>query len=306
MDTQRIAETLSALRDTIQSVFGNDGTPIKKDLLAPNDRIWKELEALDATFRHITGGGGSGTLNHAALNNRDMAGQHPTEAIIGLVAALAAKLAKNLGAANAGKWLAVDSTGEVVLVQAPNTSEYAGPYAAVGDLPPEGDTNDLYLVGITAPYEIWAWIGGEYKQIGSTSIDLSDYYTKEEVDALLDIARPDLWPMDTEIDFGGGMYGYRKYGYFGDVAAGTNKTVNLGTGKRIMDYGGCWITGTGGFTETIGCRSVDSRENLSHAVSDIVHNGDINTLAVILFTSRSPLERLADLHNYDVWVTYTK
>jgi hypothetical protein len=170
MDTQRIAETLSALRDTIQAVFGNDGAPIKKDLLAPNDRIWKELEALDATFRHITGGGG-GTLNHAALNNRAIADQHPTEAITGMVAA------------NVGKWLAVDATGEVVLVPAPNTSEYAGPYASAGDLPATGDINDLYLVGSAAPYEIYAYIGAEYKQIGSTSIDLSDYYTKAEVDA---------------------------------------------------------------------------------------------------------------------------
>jgi len=70
-----------------------------------------------------------------------------------------------------------------MLVPAPSTIAFAGPYASVTDLPVPGDTNILYLVGTSAPYQIYSWIDGEYVLVGSTSIDLSDYYTKEEVDA---------------------------------------------------------------------------------------------------------------------------
>lgn len=42
--------------------------------------------------------------------------------------------------------------------------------------------NVIYLVGAQPPYEMYLYIDGQLQAIGSTDIDLSDYYTKTEVD----------------------------------------------------------------------------------------------------------------------------
>ena len=52
---------------------------------------------------------------------------------------------------------------------------------------PESPTNStMYYVGSTAPYDIWFYVNDEYTYFGTTDIDLSNYYTKSEVDNLLD------------------------------------------------------------------------------------------------------------------------
>ncbi|MBR3141332.1 MAG: hypothetical protein IKF11_10820 [Methanobrevibacter sp.] len=52
---------------------------------------------------------------------------------------------------------------------------------------PENPTNStMYYVGSTAPYDIWFYVNDEYTYFGTTDIDLSNYYTKTEVDDLLD------------------------------------------------------------------------------------------------------------------------
>lgn len=78
------------------------------------------------------------------------------------------------------------------LVNAVNTAEFQGPYATTALIPTPYDTNDLYLVGTTAPYDVYILHPGgdptdvsDLMVIGTTSVDLTNYYNKAEVDALL-------------------------------------------------------------------------------------------------------------------------
>jgi hypothetical protein len=98
---------------------------------------------------------------------------------------LSLKLNHNLGTANDGRWLAVAATGEIITVPAPNTSELAGPYPDVPSVPTPYDTNNMYLIGAAAPYTIYLAVGGVLVATGSTSVDLSNYYTKTQIVALL-------------------------------------------------------------------------------------------------------------------------
>jgi hypothetical protein len=63
-----------------------------------------------------------------------------------------------------------------------NLTHMAGPYATVEDIPTPYDTNDLYLVGASAPYQVYVVIDGGLVDIGSSDTDLTNYYDKSEVD----------------------------------------------------------------------------------------------------------------------------
>ncbi|MBR3141333.1 MAG: hypothetical protein IKF11_10825, partial [Methanobrevibacter sp.] len=45
----------------------------------------------------------------------------------------------------------------------------------------------MYYVGTTAPYHIWFFLDDEWEDFGTTEISLDNYYTKSEVDELLDL-----------------------------------------------------------------------------------------------------------------------
>lgn len=60
----------------------------------------------------------------------------------------------------------------------------------VEELPETGNEHTLYLVPLEDPeqqdvFDEYIWEGGAYEKIGNTRIDLSDYYTMEEVDAII-------------------------------------------------------------------------------------------------------------------------
>ena len=61
----------------------------------------------------------------------------------------------------------------------------------VDSLPGTGESNILYLVPKSGSgqdvYNEYIWDGSKFELIGNTSIDLSDYYTKEEVDAKIPV-----------------------------------------------------------------------------------------------------------------------
>jgi hypothetical protein len=68
-----------------------------------------------------------------------------------------------------------------------------GPFPTVGDVPTPYDQSDIYLIGSAPPYALYKGAlggpGGDQPilvSIGSTDVDLSNYYDKEEVDDLLD------------------------------------------------------------------------------------------------------------------------
>lgn len=52
----------------------------------------------------------------------------------------------------------------------------------VTELPTTGQSNIIYFLGTQAPYTEYMWINGAWEVIGSTSTDLSNYYTKAQVD----------------------------------------------------------------------------------------------------------------------------
>jgi hypothetical protein len=111
----------------------------------------------------------------------DMANQTDlTDALEAQAAATGQRLLKNQGTDNAGRWLAIDEDGDIVPVPAPDTAEFAGPYATVDDIPTPYDKNDLYLVGTAPPYAIYVAIGDNLKQIGETEFNPSNYYAKGE------------------------------------------------------------------------------------------------------------------------------
>lgn len=64
------------------------------------------------------------------------------------------------------------------LIDNVNTAEFKGVFANVGAIPQPYDSNDMYLVGASEPYEIYALISGRLQKIGATSVDLSGYVQK--------------------------------------------------------------------------------------------------------------------------------
>lgn len=60
----------------------------------------------------------------------------------------------------------------------------------VNSLPATGDNNTIYMVldpNASSPdvYDEWLWVNGTYEHIGSTRVDLTDYYNKTQVDTAL-------------------------------------------------------------------------------------------------------------------------
>lgn len=66
-----------------------------------------------------------------------------------------------------------------------NTAKFEGPFSSVEEIKGPYDSNNLYLVGSTAPYAIYALVGGSLQNIGNTGTDLSKYALKDEVNANL-------------------------------------------------------------------------------------------------------------------------
>lgn len=60
----------------------------------------------------------------------------------------------------------------------------------VNSLPATGDNNTIYMVldpNASSPdvYDEWLWVNGTYEHIGSTRVDLTDYYNKTQIDTAL-------------------------------------------------------------------------------------------------------------------------
>jgi len=107
---------------------------------------------------------------------------------------------------------------------------------------------------------IYAAINGEWEFIGRFNIDLSNFYTKQEVDDLIQanivnpslVNSPHLWTVGTEYDFGDGSYGQRFTGYLSGAANAVRQQILLATPTPsapnnrlyfIVDWGGSWKGG---------------------------------------------------------------
>lgn len=70
-----------------------------------------------------------------------------------------------------------------------NTAKFVGPVASEAGQEDAIDANDLLLVGDAAPYKIFAKVGGALVELGKTDVDLTNYYTKQEVDQKVEAAK---------------------------------------------------------------------------------------------------------------------
>jgi hypothetical protein len=83
-----------------------------------------------------------------------------------------------------------------------NNIHFAGPYATTGDIPQPFSTNTIYLVGTASPYTQYITIDGTTLiEIGSTDIDLSDYYKKEETNSTSEIDTKDASTLQQAKDY---------------------------------------------------------------------------------------------------------
>ena len=62
----------------------------------------------------------------------------------------------------------------------------------VTELPTTGQSNIIYFLGTQAPYTEYMWINGSWEVIGSTDTDLSNYYTKAQVDSKISPLTTDI------------------------------------------------------------------------------------------------------------------
>ena len=79
---------------------------------------------------------------------------------------------------------------EVEAVVAEAVSEIGGfNFKKVDVLPTTGEPNTIYLVRKTGTtndiYEEWYYIGGDWELLGTAEVNLSNYYTKDEIDAMM-------------------------------------------------------------------------------------------------------------------------
>lgn len=73
-----------------------------------------------------------------------------------------------------------------------------GKILIVDELPATGGPKDIYFIRRPAPlkgYNEWMYIDDEWEEIGDTSIDLSNYYNKSEIDAMMSVV-----PTQADID----------------------------------------------------------------------------------------------------------
>ena len=61
-----------------------------------------------------------------------------------------------------------------------NTAKFEGPFTTIDEVAQPYDSNNLYLVGESAPYIIYALVGEELRIIGNTGADLTKYMLKED------------------------------------------------------------------------------------------------------------------------------
>ena len=67
-------------------------------------------------------------------------------------------------------------------------------------LPAIGVNSVIYIIGTQSPYDVYIWIesSGVFKNIGTTDIDMNNYYTKSQVDNI--VANASLLPSDNTIE----------------------------------------------------------------------------------------------------------
>ena len=107
-----------------------------------------------------------------------------------------------------------------------------------------------------------------------------------------DINFPNTWPVNKEIFFGNGLYGYRETGIITQGASQLNmKTLNPTNVTKMINCGGQWYHGSE-YISLNGC-------NQDYQKSGLVLSGNQISL-------RTYSNQVRTNAPYDIWVTYTK
>lgn len=121
-----------------------------------------------------------------------------------------------------------------------------------------------------------------------------------------DVSRPDLWPKNTEIFFGNGLYGYRAYGNCPNITTSSGQVMPLNiitTTSKLLSYGGSVevLNGNGKrCCRTIGY-NINESGNLLFSLAVIISADGKGNLII-----RTGTDYLTTDQKYDIWYTYTK
>lgn len=129
-------------------------------------------------------------------------------------------------------------------------------------------------------------------------------YIDTEYNDVLQLSRPDLWPLDTEITFENGLYGMHKAGNV-TLSANTQydlivvpQSVGLTTTANFIDCGGWWTASNSQFKYFINVNWSGSQKTCYW----LDFRSTANTPCIKLaFTNPT-----AGTYTYDTWVTYKK
>lgn len=141
----------------------------------------------------------------------------------------------------------------------------------------------------------------------STTVKFKVYklYTDNEYNDVLQLSRPDLWPLDTEIAFENGLYGMHKAGNI-TLTANTQsnlivvpKSAGLTTTAKFIDRGGWWQASPGSYKYFI---DVNWGTSIQTCYWLDIRSG-VSDVPCIRLAFQAPA---AGTYAYDTWVTYTK
>jgi len=148
---------------------------------------------------------------------------------------------------------------------------------------------------------IYAAVNGAWEFIGRFNIDLSNFYTKQEVNDLIQanivtpglVNSPHLWVVGTEYDFGDGSYGRR---FTGTVTGAANTRLNSAlisnsVFSRIIISGGEWCYDNNNYMPLY--------TTFQTYASGLYRTSSYITLVTITDTVRTNAP-------YDIWVRYKK
>lgn len=169
-------------------------------------------------------------------------------------------------------------------------------------------TNGLRVNYTPSTHNFWFSGLGNYDWSALQKVRLTVKYTKNtdaagsapNKNSLL-LSRPDLWTPNTEIDFGGGLYGCRYQGTITktfNIPARVNLRPAGSTPIHLVNWGGEYELDSSTH-ETFACGSTRTTLNYQNGIDNMSPNGgEVN------FCSTSGAARTNS--PYDVWLLYTK
>jgi hypothetical protein len=178
---------------------------------------------------------------------------------------------------------------------------------ALQNLLPDFDTNNGKVLGSTGTEIGWVEQVKSSDDVGKVKIDnANNTMTTNGETAVYDsvvysINRPDKWIANTELNFGGGLYGYRATGQNISIKASltTYFTITSTTGSSKLVSCGGDIRGTAGWRIPPNyLYQSSSADYVSQSAS--VYNGGSGIIGVSFHINT------ATISAYDVWVTYKK